>query len=153
MAKKKAKKQKRSGLYPDLIRTMIRWRRDLDELKERVDAVDDCVGVATNGIVDIVADLTRHMDALVHHQDALQTVAELADIDAVTFAVLAKKIDDANSRLTALESKLETLFPATFKVQQNGSFPEIPHTATAAAARSESEQGEPETNVYIGTKE
>jgi hypothetical protein len=142
MAKKKAKKPKRSS--PDLIKTMVRWRRYLDELKKRVDVIDDCVGVATNGIADIAADLTRYKDALVQHQDALQIVAELADIDAVTFAVLAKKTDDVNSRLTALESKLATLFPATFKVQQNDSFPEIPHTATAAAACSESEQETPD---------
>jgi hypothetical protein len=138
MAKKKAKKQ----IKPDLVATMIRWRQDLDELHELVDG-----------------DFLVLARALKQHQDALQAVSQLADIDGVMFARLEKKIDSIQSgvvdllidwiaRVALLEAKLATLFPATFKVQQSDSFPDLPRTATAAAARSESEQGEPETNVY-----
>jgi hypothetical protein len=162
MAKKKAKKQ--SGPNKRINDLESRMEELVDALEERADTIQDDFEEAF-GAFALVDD--QQAGILTQHQKALETVSQL-------FARLEKKIDSIQSgvadllidwiaRVVMLETKLATLFPATFGKAQSGhayfglytpgSSPEIPHTATAAAARSESEQGEPETNVYIGTKE
>lgn len=91
---------------PDLIATMIRWRREFDELQE--------VMAAT------IVQLTRH-------EEAWQEQIKLSQFDGQMQLKLATAIDDNNdtaiaevgalsSRIAALEQiaeKLKTLFPMT----------------------------------------